>query len=566
MMDFPESTKILYNRIQELEPENVTKIIGYLLLNDYDDQQFLWLASAPEHFVHQIISKAKTELQLLASKSVSNPMSPSINPTSGFSPFSSTAISRPKLSSNFQIPSPYWDPQLFKNQNSEILQMGFGDSPLEHEKLYQCLSLEDQMEQINSGLSGLGMDNYYPDAGIGGLNDRTSRRLSGLSEIPVKTCHYYIKGFCKHGSSCRYSHGQVIPESFSQAYDSANDDHLFSPGSLEKLELEIIELLKSRRGIPVSIASLPAMYYEKYGKYLQADGYLTESQRHGKAGYSLTKLLARLKNSIRLIDSRPHGQHALILAEDSAMYMDHRNEKIDPGPIVSGSRQIYLTFPAESTFTEEDVSIYFNSFGPVEDVRIPCQQRRMFGFVTFASADTVRVILAKGNPHFVCGARVLVKPYREKSKLVERKYSDRNEAPAYYSSQYPDLEYEFQSIARGIENSRMIRKQLMEQERAVELETVRLREKPMNDQSYFGYTMDDLKVSEADAAAVAAEGQLNLPSSEQFSYMFDVINCGSTSDDKFKHTDTNTDQEGQALNLPDSPFASSRANGISTVT
>ncbi|KAF4362449.1 hypothetical protein G4B88_016032 [Cannabis sativa] len=26
--------------IQELEPENVTKIIGYLLLNDYDDQQF----------------------------------------------------------------------------------------------------------------------------------------------------------------------------------------------------------------------------------------------------------------------------------------------------------------------------------------------------------------------------------------------------------------------------------------------------------------------------------------------------------------------------------------------
>ncbi|KAF4366935.1 hypothetical protein G4B88_029259, partial [Cannabis sativa] len=216
----------------ELEPENVTKIIGYLLLNDYDDQQFLRLASAQEHFVHQIISKAKTELQLLASNSVSNPLSPSINPT-----------------------------------------------------------------------SGLGMDNYYPDVGIGGLNGRTSRSLSGLSEIPVKTCHYYIKGFCKHGSSCRYSHGKVIPESFSQAYDYANDDHLFSPGTLEKLELEIIELLKSRRGIHVSIASLPAMYYEKYGKYLQADGYLTESQRHGKVGYSLTKLLARLKNNIRLIES-----------------------------------------------------------------------------------------------------------------------------------------------------------------------------------------------------------------------------------------------------------------------
>lgn len=44
----------------------------------------------------------------------------------------------------------------------------------------------------------------------------------------------------------------------------------------------------------------------------------------------------------------------------------------------------------------------------------------MFGFVTFVSADTVKMILAKGNPHFVCGARVLVKPYREKSKLVDR--------------------------------------------------------------------------------------------------------------------------------------------------
>ncbi|XP_062077663.1 zinc finger CCCH domain-containing protein 18-like isoform X3 [Humulus lupulus] len=559
MMDFPESTKILFNRIQELEPENVTKIIGYLLLQDYGDQELLWLASAPEHLIHQVILKAKTELQQLASKSASTPISPSINPTSGFSPFSSAAISRPKLSSNFQMSSPYWDPQVVKKQNPDFLQMGFYDSSLEHENQYQFLSLEDQMEQINSGLSGVGIDSFYPDAGIGGLNGRTSRRLSSLCEIPVKTCHYYNKGFCKHGSSCRYSHGQVIPESFSQAYDSANEDHLFSPGSLEKLELEIIELLKSRRGNPVSIASLPAMYYEKYGKYLQADGYLTESQRHGKAGYSLTKLLARLKNSIRLIDSRPHGQHALILAEDSAMYMDHRNEKTDPGPIVSGSRQIYLTFPAESTFTEEDVSIYFNSFGPVEDVRIPCQQRRMFGFVTFASADTVRVILAKGNPHFVCGARVLVKPYREKSKLVDRKYSDRTEAPAYYSSHYSDLDSEFQSIARGFENSRMIRKQLMEQERALELETVRLREKPMNDQSYFGYSMDDRKLSEG------AEGQFNLPSSEQFTYLFDVFNCGSTSDDKFKHTDTNADQEGQALNLPDSPFASSRANGISTV-
>ena len=40
------------------------------------------------------------------------------------------------------------------------------------------------------------------------------------------------------------------------------------------------------------------LYYEKYGRHLQAEGYLAESQRHGKAGFSLTKLL----DSICLVD------------------------------------------------------------------------------------------------------------------------------------------------------------------------------------------------------------------------------------------------------------------------
>eukprot|EP00850_Spirogloea_muscicola_P023856 SM000396S15200 [mRNA] locus=s396:51663:53258:+ [translate_table: standard] len=82
----------------------------------------------------------------------------------------------------------------------------------------------------------------------------------------------------------------------------------------------------------------------------------------------------------------------------------------------SSSRQIYLTFPAESSFSEEDVTTHFRAYGPVQDVRIPYQQKRMFGFVTFVYPATVRAILAEGNPHYICGARVLVKPYREKGK------------------------------------------------------------------------------------------------------------------------------------------------------
>ncbi|KAL4378384.1 hypothetical protein GQ457_02G028140 [Hibiscus cannabinus] len=84
------------------------------------------------------------------------------------------------------------------------------------------------------------------------------------------------------------------------------------------------------------------------------------------------------------------------------------------------SRHIYLTLPADSSFKEEDVSNYFSIYGPIQDVRIPYQQKRMFGFVTFIYPETMKLILAKGNPHFVCDSRVLIKPYKEKGKVQEK--------------------------------------------------------------------------------------------------------------------------------------------------
>lgn len=44
----------------------------------------------------------------------------------------------------------------------------------------------------------------------------------------------------------------------------------------------------------------------------------------------------------------------------------------------------------------------------------------MFGFVTFVYPETVRLILSKGNPHFICESRVLVKPYKEKGKVLDK--------------------------------------------------------------------------------------------------------------------------------------------------
>ncbi|KAG8363654.1 hypothetical protein BUALT_Bualt19G0045000 [Buddleja alternifolia] len=149
-----------------------------------------------------------------------------------------------------------------------------------------------------------------------------------------------------------------------------------------------------------------------------------------------------------------------------------------------GSRQIYLTFPADSTFKEEDVSNYFSNFGPVQDVRIPYQQKRMFGFVTFDYPETVKLILAKGNPHFVCDARVLVKPYKEKGKIpdkLRKQQMERGEfggcgSPTGLDSRDP---YDIQLGARMLYNTQdmLWRRKLEEQadlQQAIELQNRRI--------------------------------------------------------------------------------------------
>lgn len=578
-MDIPTSTKVVYDRIHKLEPDLANKIIGYLLLQDDADREMIRLAFGPDPLIHTLIAKAKLGLNLIPNPATSAPIqTPNGEVPIQFTPFP-PAPSRPFSSAaTLRVAPPYWDPLVIEQQihNMDFVHPSYSHSISDDYRFHsqpQLLGLEDQLENVNPSVHDFPSNYFYPDATLGSVTTRSSRRSPSLPEFPLKVCHYFHKGYCKHGSSCRYYHGQPAPDSFSQIFspnsnDVINDDH-FLPGSLEKLELELTELLKSRRGCPVSIASLPLLYQEKYGRTLQAEGYLTESQRHGKAGYSLTKLLARLKNSIRLID-RPHGQHAVILAEDAPRYMEYRSERGDSGGVASGSRQIYLTFPAESTFTEEDVSNYFMNFGPVQDVRIPCQQKRMFGFVTFLYPETVKTILMKGNPHFVCGARVLVKQYRDKTRIADRKYSERNETPLYYHpSHFLDMDAELQAAPRMCNASKLLRKQFFEDhEQALELEARRLSElqlaqRPPSHQPYFGFSIDDLKVSEG------LRDHNGFQASDRFNYFFDVLNNGSTSDDIGRHSSTNnySDQEtSQGLNLPESPFASQIGSSISTVT
>lgn len=299
-MDSFEASTIVFSRIRKFEPENVTnKIIGYLLLQDCR-QEMIRLAFGPDHLIHNLIHRIKIQLELVSKPSVSIPMNPvpgSDLPFMCFSPVSSPTTLR--------LPNHYWESQVNPEpiRNPHFASVAYSDSVPEDFRLENqahFMRLEDQFEPFDLGNQSFASDFYNPEATF-------SRRHRSPTEFPIKVCHYFNKGFCKHGSNCRYFHGNPFPDSFSQMFSPHSnefdgEDQVFSPRSLEKLEYEISELLKSRRGNPVSIASLPMLYYEKYGRTLQAEGYLTESQRHGKAGFSLTKLLARLQNSVRLID------------------------------------------------------------------------------------------------------------------------------------------------------------------------------------------------------------------------------------------------------------------------
>ncbi|CAL0317440.1 unnamed protein product [Lupinus luteus] len=538
-MDILDCRRVVFDKIHKFEPEYASEIIGLLLFQDNGEEEMAMLASCHDYFIRKVAFKAKMVLQGLAAKPVLFPISPPLNNEQGWSHLSAISPITPTSPPSFQVPFPYWNPHSVSNTNPDTVT-----------KQTRLSSLENFIEPVNTETRGITHDYFGLDASAANFGVKVGRRHSRLSEFPVITCHYFKKGFCKHGTRCRYYHGLLVSESFPRMHrnDAINERQMFLPGSLAQLETEIVELLKPRRGSPLSIALLPMAYQGKYNKALQADGYLTESQRHGKSGFSLTKLLARLKNSIQLIDG-PHGQHAVVLAEDVPKYMQNG----DFGQNISAAQQIYLTFPAESTFTEDDVSNYFNTFGWVKDVRIPCQQRRMFGFVTFDDPETVKMILEKGNPHYVHGSRVLVKPYREKARVVDRKFRDRFENHNCYSPHYVDFHSESPLISRRYGNHSSLVRQLMEDDKALqqrrclaELEFAKI---SLSSSPQFSTCMDGSRVSGDD---------LNFKPAESFSSALNEKPNQIESDS----SDENSSQE---LNLPDSPFAFPIESGIEAV-
>ncbi|XP_010670370.2 zinc finger CCCH domain-containing protein 53 [Beta vulgaris subsp. vulgaris] len=506
-MDPYEATKVVFSRVQSLDPENASKIMGVLLIQDHGEKEMIRLAFGPENLLHSVVVKARQELGI-PPNTPSTPPTPSSNNNNtttnnnnnnnnnNFSRQNSTSSSRfvpsgIKIPTSLTLPtlaspsstsshSHSWGASVFSdlyqnqddlmspisssanygnNLNSTITsstlnpstppfyatttRRGGNISVPGGEFLMDDVQLQEQLSFLNDHSPTLrpkSTDLYFnPQAelelggsvadfahGVGnagssawGVNGLAHRRSCSVSDINLgsllddpgsglgwKPCLYYARGFCKNGSSCRFVHGSGM---LSDSDSAAAAALVGSPSKMEMME-HCHELLRSKsmqqhKLIAAAIASASS-----------------STSASASFPYSMNKGLSLFAQQQQNDSPRAAAAAAaLMMGEDFHKFSrSPRGLENGRGDSSPASRQIYLTFPADSTFREEDVSNYFSIYGPVQDVRIPYQQKRMFGFVTFVYPETVKIILAKGNPHFVCDARVLVKPYKEKGKVPDK--------------------------------------------------------------------------------------------------------------------------------------------------
>ncbi|XP_023642653.1 zinc finger CCCH domain-containing protein 55 isoform X2 [Capsella rubella] len=411
-MDPGDPTSILFTKIRTLEPDFASKIIGYLLLQDLGKRDLMRLALGPDTFLQSVCLKAKSALGLSSSNgsssssSASSPLNPISRPINihrhslsqssgnGFMDFSRNPLSPSfttpgSLGSNPNIiSSPFQaSSSLFASDGATAAAAGDSSGGngdfLDEQQLGNYLSFLNESSSKNNDES-VDPFGFSADNGDAHLHKRSFSASDACfgSEEP---------GFAAGGYN-RFQHGG-LGDDFDSPGGFGSPDYV----SRQQEEMARMKMAQRQRMAAAQylVATGSPMSYEKglsllfHSRNAQRSG----AGQFGEEGYWFGS----------------PGRHE----RDEFMGMGDKSN--------SASKQIYLTFPADSSFTDEDVSNYFGNFGPVQDVRIPYQQKRMFGFVTFVHSETVRIILARGNPHFICDSRVLVKPYKEKGRILEKR-------------------------------------------------------------------------------------------------------------------------------------------------
>ncbi|CAI0412495.1 unnamed protein product [Linum tenue] len=438
-MDPYETTNLLLSKIKTIDPDNASKIMGYILIHDVGERELAGLAFGPETFLLGVIAKAKTHLGLspntLSATAPSTPSSP-LNPISrpvvvggcgrGNNPFSHSSPRLPGPGGGPFVdfarnPSPHsWPVSGFaavSANNSNCT--GGGSSSNSTVSLSPKSSPFLSYDSIRAGsFKGAA----FSKCGGNGSGDSSSNSADALEDYPFDEYLSFLDdpssrndefdpGLQLGGYPDVDGDAQLHRRRFSESDACPNtEDGAFGIGYRPCLnsralvgsprEMESLYLQQHEGMMRLKAAHHHQQQRLAYSKYMN---FLLQQQNDPQ----------RLRGASAAMNSDEFQKFGRFCPERTEFYAMAMAEKAN-----SASRQIYLTFPADSTFKDEDVSNYFSTFGPVEDVRIPYQQKRMFGFVTFVHSETVKLILARGNPHFICDSRVLVKPYKEKGKAA----------------------------------------------------------------------------------------------------------------------------------------------------
>lgn len=266
-MDAYEATKAVMSRIQTLDPENASKIMGYILLQDQGEKEMIRLAFGPEALLASYINQAKSFFRLPSNNSYSIPfesLSNSIRPSSTF-PQTSPRILIPNNGFQFgntsspagvfprSSPRPISYAAVLNGSNTTLASnSGSNSSSSPSLHFYGNNDYGDVLLSGSGGLVNPQVQDQLPffDESFGdplispsGRNDSLvfpysenlnyissphsqsfrSRSCSvkdaaflsnledgrGSGRFGWRPCVYFARGFCKNGSTCKFLHSDI---------------------------------------------------------------------------------------------------------------------------------------------------------------------------------------------------------------------------------------------------------------------------------------------------------------------------------------------------------------------
>lgn len=257
-METYEATNILLSKIKNIDPENASKIMGYILIQDFADKDLFSLASASETLLQNVVAKAKTHLGLstnalstLSAPSSPLPLNPISRPSYNHNPFSQSSAKANPFVDFTKNPSPHsWPASILTNNSTaasispksspflsyDNIRAGFalvppfsqnggnggGDASSNSTDLFNEHQLDEYFSFLDDfspkneefvdprfQLDGLTMNNV--DSQLHRRRFSESDACFGIEDggfgIGHRPCMYFARGFCKNGDSCKFVHG-----------------------------------------------------------------------------------------------------------------------------------------------------------------------------------------------------------------------------------------------------------------------------------------------------------------------------------------------------------------------